>query len=131
MPHACAIHSVTGREIVRAVEDDAARGDQRAEPLVQEALLDGNDLDFRVYLAERLAPGRNLGSSYRFGGVKDLALQVGEVHRVAVGESDRSDPCRGEVQRRGGTEPSRAYDQRRGREQLLLPLDADPGEENI
>ncbi len=33
--------------------------------------------------------------------VKDLALQVGEVHRVAVGESDRSDPCRGEVQRRG------------------------------
>src|SRR5258708_25428112 len=118
MPHACAIHSVTGREIVRAVEDDAARGDQRAEPLVQEALLDGNDLNFRVYFAERLAPGRNLGSSYRFGGAKDLALQVGEVPRVAVGEGDRSDPCRGEGQRRGWTEPSPPYLPRRGRHHL-------------
>src|SRR5258708_19815096 len=112
------INRVTGGEIVRAVEDDAARGDQGAEPLVQEALLDGNDLNFRVYFAERLAPGRNLGSSYRFGGVKDLALQVGEVHRVAVGEGDRSDPCPGEAQRPGYTEPSPPYLPRRGRHHL-------------
>src|SRR6266853_5125070 len=121
MPYACAVHGVAGREIVRAVEDDAARSDQRAEPIVLEALLEGSDLYFRVYFSERLAPGRGLGSSYRFGRVKDLALQVGEVHCVAVGERDRSNARRGEIQRRGCAEPSRAYDQRRGPEQLLLP----------
>src|SRR6266513_2661387 len=114
MPHACAIHRVAGREIVRAVEDDAARGDERAEPLVLEALLEGNDFHFRVYFFERLAPGRSLGPSYRFGGVKDLALQVGEVYCIAVGESDRSNARRGEIQRRGSTQSSRAYDPGRG-----------------
>src|SRR5947207_16017879 len=106
MPHASAIHRVARREIVRAVEDDAARSDQRAEPFVLHALLEGNDLHFRVYFSERLAPGRGLGPPYRFGGVEDLALQVGEVHRVAVGESDRSNASGGKVQRRGLTEAS-------------------------
>src|SRR6266513_4220990 len=120
MPHACAIYRVAGREIVRAVENDAASRDQRIESLALQALLEGDDLHFRVYFSERLAPGRDLGSSYRFGGVKNLALQVGEVHRVAIRESDRSNPCRREIQRRGGTEPSRADDQRRRSGRLLL-----------
>src|SRR6266849_2461044 len=101
MPHACAIHRVTGREVVRAIEDDTARCDQRAEPLVLKALLEGNDFHLRVYFSERLAPGRSLGSSYRFGGVEDLALQVGEVDRVAVDERDGSDARRREIQRCG------------------------------
>src|SRR6266568_3401638 len=101
MPHTCAIHRVAGREIVRAVEDDAASHDQRIESVALQALLEGDDLHFRVYFSERLAPGRDLGSSYRFGRVKDLALQVGEVNCVAVRESDRSNARRGEIQRRG------------------------------
>src|SRR6266480_6019544 len=99
MPHACPILRVTRRDIVRAVEDDSASHDQRIESVALQALLEGDDLHFRVYFSERLAPGRSLGSSYRFGGVKNLALQVGEVHRVAVRESNRSNPCRREIQR--------------------------------
>src|ERR1043166_1203241 len=116
MPHACAIHRVASREIVRAVEDDAARSDERVKPFVLEALLESDDFHFRVYFSERLAPGRSLGPSYRFGGVKNLALQVGEVHRIAVGERDRSNARRGEIQLPGWAEPSRAYDPGRGPE---------------
>src|SRR5205809_6597787 len=115
MPHACAIHRVAGREIVRAVQDDAASRDQRIESVALQTLLEGDDLHFRVYFSERLAPGRDLGSSYRFGGVKNLALQVGEVHRVAVRESDGSYPCRREMQCRGVSEPSFAARQGSGR----------------
>src|SRR5260221_14761883 len=101
VPHACAIDGVAGGEIVPAVEVDAARGDQGIELLDLQALLEGNGLHFRVDFRERLAPGRSFGSSYLFGGVKDLALEVGEVPRVAICKSDRPDACRREVQRRG------------------------------
>src|SRR5258705_10329167 len=104
---------MAGGEIVRAVEDDAARGDQGVELLALQPLLEGNDLHFRVDFRERLAPGRSFGSSYRVGGVKDLALQVGEIHRVAVCKCDRPDACRREIQRRGWAYPSRADDHRR------------------
>src|SRR5712671_2872547 len=49
---------MTGREIVRTVENDAARCDQRIELLVLQALLEGNDPHFGVDFRERLASGR-------------------------------------------------------------------------
>src|SRR5258705_393361 len=54
---------MTGREIVRTIENDAARCDQRIEILVLQALLEGNDLHFGVDFRERLASVPSRGSS--------------------------------------------------------------------
>src|SRR5690606_103495 len=61
----------------------------------------------------------------------DLALQVGRVDMVAVGNDDPADARCGEVQRRRRAEAAGADDQDGGFEQALLRLDADLVEQNV
>ena len=52
--------------------------------------------------------------------VQDLPLQIGGVDAVPVDDSKGSNPCRGEVQRGRGAEPTGADKEHSGFEQLLL-----------
>jgi len=61
VPHACAIDGVAGGEIVRAVEDDAARGDQGVELLALQALLEGTTFTSGLIFASASRPDAALG----------------------------------------------------------------------
>jgi hypothetical protein len=58
----------------------------------------------------------------RLGAVEDLALQVGEVDVVGVGDGQAADACRGEVKRGRATEAAGADDQDARAPQPLLPI---------
>jgi hypothetical protein len=57
--------------------------------------------------------------------MQDLALQVGPVDDVVVGDDQTSDPGGGEVDRRRRAEPAGADDQGPRAEQFLLARDID------
>ena len=51
-----------------------------------------------------------------------LALQIGEIHIVRVGDADRADPGRGQVQGNRRTQTAGADDQHPAVQQFLLAL---------
>jgi hypothetical protein len=63
--------------------------------------------------------------------VEDLALQVGEVDLVRIGEGEPADAARREVQGRRAAEAAGADDQRGCSAQPLLALDPDLGKEDV
>ena len=63
--------------------------------------------------------------------MEHLPLQVGNVHDVAVNDTERPHAGGSEVERRRGAEPARAHEQDPGVEQLPLALDADLGDEDV
>jgi hypothetical protein len=85
----------------------------------------------RIHRGERAARRFDLRLADRLRAVEDLPLQVGEIDLVAVGDGQAADAGSGEVERRRAAEAARADDQRVRRAQLLLPLDADLGEQDM
>jgi hypothetical protein len=75
--------------------------------------------------------GLDLHRADRLGAVEDLALQVGEVDLVAVGEDQPADARGREIQSRRTTEAARADDQRASRAQPLLSFDPQLGEKDV
>ena len=61
----------------------------------------------------------------------DLALEVGVVDDVGVDDAEGADPGRCEVERRRRAEPAGADQEHAGVEQLLLPLFADLGNQDV
>jgi hypothetical protein len=80
---------------------------------------------------QRAARGVDLHCADGIGAIQDLALQVGEVDLVAVGQRELADAGGGEVEGGGAAEAAGADDQRVGGSQLLLPLDPDFGKEDV
>ena len=89
-----------------------------------DSLLQGNDAHIGIQCRQRGARGFNFRRADRIGAVENLALQVGEVDLVRVGEGEFSDAAGGEVERRGATQAAGADDERVRRAQPLLALDA-------
>jgi hypothetical protein len=75
------------------------------------ALLQRHHGDLRIDRVQRAAGSFDFRRAHGVGAVQDLALQVGEVDLVGVGEREAPDPRGGEVQRRRAAQPPRAYDQ--------------------
>jgi hypothetical protein len=67
----------------------------------------------------------------RFRAVEDLALQVGDIDLVAVGDAQLADAGSGKVESCRTTEAARADDEEPGSTQLRLPLDANLVEEDV
>ena len=63
--------------------------------------------------------------------MRDLALQVGEVDLVVIGQRDAPDAGAAEVQRHRRAKPAGTDDQRVRRQQALLPFDADFLEQDV
>ena len=64
-------------------------------------------------------------------GVRDLALQVGQVHRIVVYQRETPHACSAEQQRHGGAQPPRADHQGVGCQDALLSFDADFIEQDV
>ena len=61
----------------------------------------------------------------------DLALEVRVVDDVGIDDAERADARRREVERRGRAEPAGADQEHARVEQLLLPLLADLGDQDV
>jgi hypothetical protein len=115
-------------EVVGAIEDHIGARD-RGEIL--QPLVDRDDGDVGIDGIQRRARRVDLYGADRLGAIEDLALQVGEVDLVGVDEREAPDAGRREIERRRAAEAAGADDQRVRRAQLLLPLDADLGEQDM
>ena len=62
----------------------------------------------RVQCLHGVGGGLGLGPADILGPVGDLALQVGERHRVEIDDADGAHACRGQVQDRRAAQPARA-----------------------
>jgi hypothetical protein len=90
-----------------------------------------HDLDVGVDRLQRGARGFDLYSADVLRAIEDLALQVGEVDLVGVGDGEPADAGRGEVERSRAAEAARANDQGVRRSQPLLSFDSDFGEKDV
>ena len=125
------VHGMTRGEIVAAVEDDIGSGHGIVQGCAGEAGSDRLDPDTRIDFAKgNLAGGRLRLADSRFG-MENLALQVGEVDGIPVGQRQPSDTRRGEVERGWRTKAAGAKDQRMGAEDFLLALDTDLVEQQM
>ena len=78
------------------------------------------------------AGGRfHLGRADVGGAVQDLALQVGEIHRVGVGDAEHAHSGRRQVQGRRRSQSAGADDQDLGPPDAQLPCDADLGQQDM
>jgi hypothetical protein len=104
---------------------------ERAELLGLDARRNRHHLDIGIRRAQRARGGKGLLRADRIGAVEDLALQVGEVDLVAIGEGQAPYAGGREIERGGTTESAGADDEDPGRTKLLLPLDTDLVEEDV
>src|SRR5664280_448609 len=125
------IDGVPGREVVAAVDDDDCIGDQPAELVCADALVERRDVDARVEGGDRERRGHRLWRAHAREIVRDLPLQVGEVDAVAVDERDAADAGAAKIERDRRAEPAGADDEHTGREQPALAVDADVVEQDV
>jgi len=118
-------------EVVRAVEDDIAFRDQFFDLIAFDARRDLDNFNLRVDGVESRACRFDFPRADRVGAIQDLALQVGEIDLVGVGQRQPADARRGEIEGRRAAEAAGADDQRGCRAQPFLPLDADLGEQDV
>jgi len=118
-------------EVVRAVENDIVFRDQLFDLIAFDARRDLDDFNLRVDGVESRACRFDFPSADRVGAIQDLALQVGEIDLVGVGQRQPADARRGEIEGRRAAEAAGADDQRGCRAQPFLPLDADLGEQDM
>ncbi len=104
---------------------------QLLEPQAGDAFGDRLDRDFGIDAGQRGACGIDFFPADGFGEMHDLPLQISEVHRVVVAEGDAAHAAGGKVKRRRRAQSAGADQQRVRAEQLLLPVDADLGQENV
>ena len=131
MLDAGAVDGVPGGEIVRAVEHHVGRRHLRLQRLAFQALLQGNDFHFRIDQRQRVPPRAGLGPAHVPGVMQHLALQVGEIHRVAVAQHQGADAGCGQVQGRRRAQAAGTHDQGPGSQKLLLAFDAQLVEQDM
>jgi hypothetical protein len=93
--------------------------------------VDRRHLDFGIDGVERAARGVDLYRPDVARAVEDLALQVGEVDFVGVGEGEAPDAGGAEVQRRRAAQAAGPDDDDVRRTQLLLTIDADLRQQDV
>jgi hypothetical protein len=97
-------------EVVRAVEHDIALGRELVQFLRLDACRDRHHFDIGIRRTQRARGGKGFLRADGIGAVEDLALQVGEVDLVGVGDADARDAGGGEVKRGRAAEAARADD---------------------
>jgi hypothetical protein len=131
MLHARAVHRVACGEVIRAVEHHIALRRELVQLLCFHACGHRHHVHIGIHRAQRARRGKDLLRTDRIGAIEDLALQVGEVDLVAIGEAQLADACCRQVERCGAAQTAGADDEDLGGTQLLLPLDADLVEEDV
>ena len=81
--------------------------------------------------ATRHAMSKAIYVAHHVGRMHDLALQVGKVDGVVIGNRERADACGCEVHRRGRAQAAGTDDQRTRIKQGLLAVDVDLGQQDV
>ena len=99
------VDQITGREVVRAVDDDVVGLEDVADVFRGESCLVKVELDVGVDGGEVLASRLELWAADVGGGVQNLPLEVGVIDDVEIDQSDSADASSGQVesQRRAQT----------------------------
>ncbi len=118
-------------EVVRAIEDDVAGGDEAGKIFLLKSPAERNDLDIRIDRVQGRARSLDLRRADRLGAIEDLALEIREIDLVAVGDREPADAARGEIERGGAAEATRADDERTRGAQPLLAFDSDLREQDV
>ena len=111
---------MTGREVVRAVEDHVGRADECREALGSRALLERLHTNVGIDRGDRGGGRHGLGFAERVEAVDHLALQVRQIDAIAVADGDASHATRREIEECRRAEAARADHERVGAEEALL-----------
>ena len=125
------VQGVAGLEGVRPVQDHVVAVDQPRDVLLSKHLLVEDDVHVGIERVDRPTCGLCLLLTHPVGRVDDLALEVGQVDDVEVDHADRANARGRQVEGRRRTETARADQERLRVQQLLLPLGADLGDEEV
>ena len=120
-----------GLEIVAAVGDRVIAGDEVGDIVRIQPRGMRDQPDFRIDRGHRLGRAVDLRHADPVGRVDDLALQVGEIHRIVVHHADRAHPRRGEIEQERRAQTAGAAHQNAGLQQLLLADAADFGQDDV
>ena len=90
-----------------------------------------HNFNFSIQGNKSCARSLHFRRAYRIGAVEDLALQVGEVDLVGIGNGEFADAARGEIERGGTAQTACADDQRVRCAQALLALDPDLRQQDV
>src|SRR6266446_9426131 len=122
---------IPGGEIVAAVGDEIVAADQRLGIFRGEPHRMGLDAHAGIDRGEGRARALDLERADAFGRMDDLALQVGQVDPVGIGDADRPDPGGREVEQQRRTETARTDDEHPRLQQPDLALLADLVEDQV
>src|SRR6202521_4541474 len=116
---------------VGAVDDDVVPSEQLHRIVFVDGLLDRLHLDVRIQGAHRPSRAGDLRPVQSLHRVDDLSLKIGKPDMVMVGEPDRADARRCQVERDGGAQRAHADDQHARTQQTLLAFWADLREREV
>ena len=125
------VDQVAGAEAIGAIEYQVVVPEQRAHVGGLQFQRMGPHPDLGIQAREPLAPGLGLGARDAAAVEQHLALQVGELHAIAVQQSQRAATRGRQIQRGRRAEPADADHQHAGRLQFLLSGRADLGERQM
>ena len=125
------VQGVTGREVVAAGERDIGTGNGVFQRLTTQMLGDRFDNDFRVDLRQRRLSRKRLRLADPRVRMQYLALQVGKIDRIAIGQCELPDARGSEIKRRWRTQTADTDDQHPRCRNLRLPVDADFIEQQV
>ena len=105
--HAGVVDQEFGRKIIRAIDDKiiSAVAENLQHVGRRQTLLVSDDLHFRVHGRDLFFGGKHFGFGDIRSGVNDLALQIAQLDRVGIDQTDRPDPAAYQVQQAGDPNP--------------------------
>ena len=102
----CPIHGEARCEIVAAVEDDVRLSRIVQQLIFRQRAFNQGQVDVGIERAQVVRAGLHLGPPDIGGFIEYLALQVGQVHVVEIGQYDMPDTAGSQVNRAGGAQPA-------------------------
>ena len=129
--HARIVHQIAGGKVVGAIGDDVELANDVERIGAAELGLELANVDEGIDGGQFLRGGVEFGTTHVGCGMDDLPLQVGEVHHIEVNQAQRAHAGRGQIQRERRAESAGAHAQHARRLQLLLPLHADLGHDQV
>ena len=115
------IDQIAGVEVVRAIHHQIVVPQDLDDILHRQTEGVRDDLHVRVQGLKGLPRGVHLGPTHVLGLVENLALEVRELDMVRINDSKGPDPGGGEIECRGGAEPSGPDAEDLRQEKSLLP----------
>jgi hypothetical protein len=119
------VDEIARREVVGTVHDHVVIAEDFERVRRVQHRLVADHANVRVQAAQPVGRGAQLGPAHVVRAVEDLPLEVAEVHGIEVDETERADAGGGQIERRGGSQPTGADAEHARGLESPLPVDAD------